>query len=124
VKVRKEVLPHLAEINPKIIETLAQTAELLTSSTPNRIKAVPGRTPSELRLTDLRNLAEIDLYAHVRTWLRGHRGDLRGITLKHVQAIARLVNSPKSGRLVELPGGGQVVKGGGRLAFRHIKLEY
>ena len=124
VKIRKEVLPKLAEINPKIVETLARTSELLAVSPDDNICRSSGDSYSKLKLKDLRKLSENELTTHIRSWLRERRGSLRGITLKHIEAVARLVNSPKSGRIVELPGGGQVVKGGGELAFRHIKLEY
>jgi tRNA(Ile)-lysidine synthase len=124
VKIRKKVLPDLLDINPKIIETLARTAKLLASSTVNCDPNLEQDASAELSLTDLRKLDENELYSHIRSWLRSRRGNLREITLKHIEAVARLVNSPKSGRIAEIPGGGQVVKGGGRLAFRHIKLEY
>ena len=124
VRIRKEILPNLAELNPKIVETLARTAKLFASSPDNGDQDLIETFVDELKLSDLRKLDENQLNSHIRRWLRGCRGSLRGITLKHIEAGARLVNSPKRGRIVELPGGEQVVKGGGRLAFRHIKLEY
>jgi hypothetical protein len=45
------------------------------------------------------------------------------LQLKHIEAIERLILSPKSGKEVELPGGGRVVKQSGLLRFTNIKVE-
>jgi len=119
VRIRMSVLPLLAEINPNIVETLSRTAELLQPPDKGKIAPVNG----SIKLADLSDLSKNELYSHLRAWLEENRGSTRGLQLKHIQAVARLVNSPKSGRLVELPDGDSVVKHGGRLAFRHIKLE-
>jgi tRNA(Ile)-lysidine synthase len=124
VVIRKSILLSLAALNPKIVETLARTADLLTFSTQKNDHPATGGPSSDLKLTDLRKLNENEFYTDIRNWLREQRGGLRGITRKHIEAVFRLVKSPKSGRLVELPGGAAVVKSGGRLAFRHNKLEY
>lgn len=120
VKIRKQVLPLLAEINPKIVESLARLAGLSIGS------ATSTKSPNEasVALTELSGLSNIDLNTQIRAWLSQNRGNSRGLQLKHIEAVARLVKSRKSGRVVELPGGDSVVKSGGRLAFRHIKLEY
>ena len=119
VRIRKSVLPLLAEINPKIVETLSRTAELLQPLDKGKITTVNG----SIKLADLSDLSKNELYSHLRAWIGENRGNTRGLQLKHIEAVARLVNSPKSGRLVELPGGDSVIKHGGRLDFRHIKLE-
>jgi hypothetical protein len=117
--VRKKILPLLAEINPNIIETLARTADLLHSEDQGKIET----RDRSIKLAQLVVLSKNELYSQLRVWLCAHRGSTRGLQLKHIEAIARLVNSPKSGRIVELPGGVAVVKHAGRLDFRHIKLE-
>ena len=119
VRIRKSVLPLLAEINPNIVETLSRTAELLPPENEGKTPTVDG----SIKLADLSDLSKNELYSHLRAWLSQNRGSTRGLQLKHIEAVARLVNSPKSGRIVELPGGDSVVRHGGRLAFRHIKLE-
>ena len=119
VRIRQAVIPLLAEINPNIVETLARTADLLRPE--NNRKIVTG--DGSIKLADLTDLSKTELFSYLRSWLREHRGSTRGLQLKHIEAVARLVNSPKSGRIVELPGGDSVVRRGGRLAFRHIKLE-
>ena len=120
VKVRRQVLPLLAEINPKIIESLSRFAEL---SAHGKVCQETAKRPF-LELSSLIGLPQNDLNTQIRAWLAHNRGNSRGLQLKHIEAVARLAKSPKSGRLIELPGGASVEKSGGRLAFRHIKLEY
>ena len=128
IRIRKTILPKLEEINPRIIETLARTADLMRHG--ERETGGRGEGGKErggegetLKLADLRSMAKSDLYESIREWLRGSRGNLRGLQLKHIEAIERLILSPKSGKTVELPGRGRVVKGGGRLTFDNIKVE-
>ncbi len=115
VRIRKTVLPQLAEINPKIIQTLARTAERLghDSSVSGANNSFEGT--EKLRLNDLKTLSKPDLYVTLRGWLRANRGNLRSLELKHIEAIERLIGSPKSGHTVELPGGGRVRKQSGSL---------
>ncbi|MCA1589941.1 MAG: TilS substrate-binding domain-containing protein, partial [Acidobacteria bacterium] len=119
VRVRKELIPMLAEFNPKIVETLARTAAMFADLQPEpeilqpetfSVKEAKGRAPDELRQM-------------LREWLSHRRGSLRGITLKHIEAIERLIASEKSGRIVEIPGRSRIVKSGGRLTFKNIKVE-
>jgi len=120
VRVRKEIIPFLAELNPKIVETLARTAELL------RIDGYPPEPnvpKGEITIAEARKLEKKELYSLLRNWLREKRGNTRSLQLKHIEAIERLVSSPKSGRVAELPGGDSVLKSGGRLVFREKKLE-
>jgi hypothetical protein len=48
---------------------------------------------------------------------------LRQIELKHIDSIRRLVNSRKSGKTVELPGGSTVLKQNGKLVFSKNLVE-
>jgi tRNA(Ile)-lysidine synthase len=119
VRIRKTILPLLAEINPKIVESLARTGELLGQE---RVQIEPNNNET-MSISDLEKYGNTELNSHIRMWIRQNRGTLRGLELKHIEAVGRLIKSRKSGRVVELPGGDQAVKSGGRLAFRHIKLE-
>ncbi len=127
VRVRKILLPVLIDLNPKIIETLARTASLMAeppgSASAKEPSDAPGEIPVGLSIKEIKTLDKSELYQTVRAWLRVHRGHLRSITLKHIEAIERLILSPKSGRLVEVPGGGAVRKHGGRLQFENIKVD-
>ena len=119
VRVRKILLPLLAEFNPKIVETLARTANLM--QTENE-EAEPFCSQT-LILKDLKTLSRPRLYKTLRVWLEVWRGSLRQIDATHIEAIERLISSRKSGRLVELPGGDAVVKKDGKLILRRKNIE-
>jgi tRNA(Ile)-lysidine synthase len=124
-RIRKTILPSLAELNPRIVDTIARTSELV------RLEVESGPTTEQssrnkngdLSIRDLNRLEKPSLYPKLRRWLRTERGNLRGISLSHIQSIERLIGSRKSGKTAELPGGGRVVKQDGRLVFKHIKVE-
>jgi tRNA(Ile)-lysidine synthase len=127
VWVRKVVIPMLQEANPKIVETLCRTAEMLRSPSnaePDINNSDPGEYPTtgNLDLKHLRTLDSTHLYPVLRDWIKTHRGNLRGIGHKHVEAIEKLIHSTKSGRIAEVPGGA-AVKHGGRLSWRPESVE-
>lgn len=123
VWIRKVLIPMLQEANPKIIDSLCRTAELLREPTSRRTPAEPlHETTGNLDLKHLRMLPKSDLTTLLRDWVRLRRGSLRGIGMKHIEAIAALVHSNKSGRIAELPGG-SAVKHSGRLEWHPKKAE-
>lgn len=117
VRIRKVLIPMLEDFNPKIIETLAKTASLMRDGGGSSGEA-PAEPADKLAVKDLKPLEKADLYRKLRAWLEWHRGDLRGLELKHIEAIESLINSRKSGKTVELPGGETIVKEGGMLSWR------
>ncbi|HEY2866952.1 MAG TPA: tRNA lysidine(34) synthetase TilS [Pyrinomonadaceae bacterium] len=119
VRVRKILIPLLRDFNPKIVERLAETARLLRSELPTDQHI----SPEPLKTVDLLPLAPAGLITLLRAWLGANRGDLRGIELKHIEAIGRLIHSRKSGKTVELPGGDAVFKQDGRLCFSKNLVE-
>ncbi len=121
VRIRKELIPMLETLNPKIVETLAGTAELLSQSIANSTIQIEIR--DELKISELRSLNEGVLYETLRTWLKHHIGNTRGLGLKHIKAIERLLFSEKSGRVAELPGVSSVVKKGGKLVYQKNWVE-
>lgn len=128
VRIRKLLIPMLEDFNPKIVETLAKTAGLMEqrgdAGTRGRGESEKDRgIANELRLHDLRVLPKIELYELLRGWLKEQRGSLRGIELKHVEAIERLIHSRKSGRTAELPNRQAVIKQGGALRFADLRVE-
>jgi len=128
VRIRKLLIPMLEDFNPKIVETLAKTASLMREDVERREGREKARmreeeNGGELRLEDLRTLREIELYELLRGWLKKQRGSLRGIELKHIEAIERLIHSRKSGRTVELPGRQAVIKQKGTLRLEDLKVE-
>lgn len=132
VRIRKILLPLLKDFNPKIIETLARTANLLradaeqlaagqSSGDEDRRSKIEDRRskPENLPLKQLKNVFPSMRLSILRDWLKTNRGNLRGLQLKHIEAIERLAFSRKSGRIAELPGGAAVIKEKGSLHFRH-----
>lgn len=127
VWVRKVLLPMMEEANPKIIESLCRTAESMKTgpgpsgkTTASLIRS--NDEPGQLDLAHLRTLEKADLFPVLRDWIKLHRGNLRGISTKHTEAIHNLIHSKKSGRIVEVPGG-DVVKRDGRLSWHPRKAE-
>ncbi len=120
VRIRKILLPLLEDLNPNIVETLANTAFLMRNAA---LSNGLGPQQPQLQLSDLKALSQADLYDRLRSWLRQRRGDTRSLALKHIQGIERLVLSTKSGRVAELPGGAEVVRSGGKLVYRDKRVE-
>jgi tRNA(Ile)-lysidine synthase len=114
VRIRKILLPLLADFNPNIIDTLANTAALMQKVPSERNHAGEH---DELSISELRAVDDPQLSAIVRTWLGQRRGTTRRLGTRHFEAIERLIKSEKSGRVVEVPGG-QVIKSGGKLTYQ------
>jgi tRNA(Ile)-lysidine synthase len=138
VRIRKILLPMLKDFNPKIIETLAQTAEILRQSSEQLSvnsyqSAVNNEQPDKdqkpktdcqsLQLKDLRDVFPTILRTILREWLENNRGNTRGLELKHIEAIEKLIVSCKSGKVVELPKGESILKKDGKLYFQSAKVE-
>ena len=122
VRIRKILLPLLEDFNPKIIETLANTAALMQGLPKADDAGNQYQSRDELLLSELMLLEQAELYDVIRAWLAAHRGTTRQLGLKHIEAIARLILGSKSGRTAELPGG-YVIKTGGRLVYKQNKVE-
>ena len=112
VRIRREVIPLLSELNPRIVATLARTAE--------HFAAVPpiAPLPEKLRSSDLVKVSEKERLALIRAWMIERRGSSRRLTFAHINAVDKLLTSTKSGRVVELPGGAVVERSGGWLSYR------
>jgi tRNA(Ile)-lysidine synthase len=122
VRIRKEIIPLLKKINPKIIETLSQAANLLREEAEELEKISPILS-EHLSQNELKNLSKAMRLRVLRNWLKNRRGNLRGLDLKHLEAIERLILSRKSGKEVELPGGEKVIKKQGKLFFEKTRVE-
>ena len=123
VRIRKILLPLLEDFNPKIVETLAQTAGLMTSLPKPKMDVAGYGANDCLVLKDLKLLEKRELYDVIRAWLRRHRGTTRALELKHIEGVARLILSAKSGKIAELPYGGRVIKSAGKLIYEDNKVE-
>jgi tRNA(Ile)-lysidine synthase len=149
VRIRKVLLPLLKDFNPKIVETLWQTARLLredalaldaVTERSGDVAEKPGswnfergidedqRPKTEdqivnLPLKDLKDVFPSVRRTVLRDWLKENRGNLRRLELKHIEAVEKLIFSRKSGRTIELPGGEIVSKKNGKLHFQKTKVE-
>lgn len=134
VRVRRQLLPLMKSFNPKIVESLARSAEILRNESDaldgaaRRLVEFAGDTkshskkaPESLRI-DLLQLAQPALrHRALRLWIMEHRENLRRLERVHIAAIDSLIFSRKSGRLVELPGGGKIARTSGRLHYLRNK---
>ena len=123
VKIRKTLLPLLEDMNPNIVETLANTSGLMQHVSWLQRSADNKSTTADLDIKIVKELSKPDLYRTLRGWLSFHRGSSRQLGLKHIQAIERLIFSKKSGRLIELPGDERVHRSDGKLTFAKNKVE-
>ncbi len=136
VRVRARLIPLIKTFNPKAVEAITRTAEILRDDN-SALEAAAGRLieslgaklskshqkPESIR-ADLLRIAPPALRRRaLRQWLLANRGDLRRLERAHILAIENLLLSPKSGRLVELPGGGIVTRKAGRLCYAGGKRE-
>ena len=136
VRVRAQLLPLLKTFNPKAEEAISRAAEILREDN-SALEAAAGRlieysggTPSTSNQkqatirADLLRIAQPALRRRaLRQWLSLNRGDLRRLERAHISAIEKLLFSPKSGRLIELPGGGVVTRKAGCLHYDGEKRE-
>ena len=136
VRVRTQIVPLLKTFNPKAEEAIGRAAEILREDNSaldaavGRLLEYSGVTPSSSNQkqatirADLLRIAQPALRRRaLRRWLSINRGDLRRLERAHIAAIENLLFSPKSGRLVELPGGGVVTRQAGCLHFEGKKRE-
>jgi tRNA(Ile)-lysidine synthase len=130
VKVRKQLLPLMQSFNNKIVEALSRTASQLRedgavlvndsnallkeallsnkedeTETPALDVKVLADTPSALRRRALRRR------------ISEARGSARRLEMVHLLAVEKLLEGNTGGRIVELPGGGRVIRRRNRLEF-------
>ncbi|MCA1622853.1 MAG: tRNA lysidine(34) synthetase TilS [Acidobacteria bacterium] len=128
VRVRKVLIPLLEDFNPKIIETLAQTAFILQKDF-ETLKSISFRADLDeeeknnkkreenLKIKDFKELFPSMRQYFLREWLKEQRGNLRGLNKKHFEAIESLIFSRKSGKKAELPNNEFLLKERGSLIF-------
>ena len=131
VKIRKQVLPLMQQVNRRVVEALSRTASLLkedgsllvsqadlllseatdneptnhdTKVPPISVDVLLGAPPA------LRRRA-------LRQWISTGRGDSRRVEMVHLLAVERLLEGNKGGRTVELPNGCRVRRRRGSLEF-------
>jgi tRNA(Ile)-lysidine synthase len=150
VRVRRRLLPLLAEFNPRAVEALARTADLLREDaaaleeSASQLLAAAQKKAAEgdrggakagegaarppeanappVSVAVLREAPAALRRRALRLWLARGRGDLRRIEAAHLLAVERLLGGERGGRVAELPGGGRVERRRGQLLFRPEKV--
>lgn len=133
VRVRRQLLPLMESFNPRVVQGLTRTAELLREDSMALDVAAArllelalegSRTPrngkgSEATLRmDLLVMADPALRRRaLRQWLGRCRGDLRRLERVHILAVENLVLGEQGGRAIELPGGSKVSRKSGWIRY-------
>jgi len=134
VRVRRQLLPLMESFNPKVVQGLTRTAELLredgvaldlaaarllelASESVPPVRDSGKETPVTLRF-ELLAMAHPALRRRaLRHWLTQCRGDLKRLERVHILAVESLLFGNHGGRAVELPGGSKVSRKGGLIRF-------
>ena len=139
VRVRRTLLPLLETFNPRVAETLARTADLLSEDAhvleleaarlldaahDDEIDVVETPLGAWPLRADMLAAAPRSLRRRaLRQWLARGRGDLRRLEAVHVAAVEKLLKGERGGRVIELPGGASVERQRGRLYFAGKKKD-
>jgi tRNA(Ile)-lysidine synthase len=133
VRVRRHLLPLMETFNPRVVEALARTAELLRedartlrSAAEELLKraseevmakgSAGGASVAGSLSVDILKAAPVSLRRRaLRLWLAERRGDNRRLELVHLLGIERLLAGERGGRRAELPDGSFVEVRRGRL---------
>lgn len=129
VRVRKELIPALKELNPGIVRTLSRVSGVLAAELEmletGHISSVLREicVDEKIKISQIKSFTPIARETLVRKWLEARRGSLRGIGRANLKAVADLATTRKSGATVEIPGFGIVVKHRGCLVFKDLQVE-
>lgn len=136
VRVRRELLPLMESFNPRVVESLARTAELLREdakalnaaaqwvlkSASVEEENVEGETSASvvgsLRVDILRLVSASIRRRALRLWLARGRGDARRLELVHLLGVEKLLKGERGGRVALLPGGCFIERRRGRLLLK------
>lgn len=130
VRVRTQLLPLMTSFNPRIVESLSRSTEILREdnaaleSAATRLLELsmngdaPGAKGGSALRPDLLRLAQPALRRRaLRQWIASCRGDLRRLEHAHILAVERLLFNTGSGRVIELPGGGRIQRNRGLFRY-------
>jgi tRNA(Ile)-lysidine synthase len=127
VRVRRQIVPLMQTLNPRIVEAVARTGELLRDDDDALTSAAERLLELSLEKSKPGNLLRVDLLADsppalrrraLRLWLERCRGDLRRLELTHIRAVETLVVENRGARTIELPGHAVVTRNHGLLGFK------
>jgi tRNA(Ile)-lysidine synthase len=133
VRVRRQLLPLMQTFNPKMVEGLARTAELLRDDSlaldqgaarllelSLEFRSDPDNPAADGTLVrwDLLSKAPRALRRRaLRLWIGRCRGDLKRVEHVHIVALETLLCGNRGGRVIELPGGARVARKQALLEF-------
>ena len=131
VRVRRQLIPLLETFNPKIVETLSRTADLLReddAALDEEAERWLNRAGCEdqtaaLRVEIVKEAPAAIRRRVLRRWIEINRGHLRRIELVHIEAVEKLLEGERGGRVAELPGGAEIERRRGLLYFRQKEVE-
>jgi tRNA(Ile)-lysidine synthase len=133
VRVRRQLLPLMETFNPKIVQGLTRTADLLRDdgialdlAAARLLELADESASADRKGKDGRPTLRIDLLAMahpalrrraLRQWLAQCRGDLKRLERVHILAVESLLFGNHGGRAVELPGSSRVSRKSGSIRF-------
>ena len=130
VRVRQQLLPLMETFNPKQVEALVRTAELLREDNIALDRGAAtllelsiaqdevSREGERLLRVDLLSVAPPALRRRaLRLWIGRCRGDLKRLERVHIAAVENLLRGDRGGRVAELPGGDRVSRKRGLLQY-------
>ena len=133
VRVRQQLLPLMETFNPKLVEALARTAELLREDSialdrgaTTLLELSIGQDEASRENERARALLRIDLLSvappalrrrALRLWIGRCRGNLKRLERVHIAAVENLLLGETGGRVAELPGGDSVSRKRGLLQY-------
>lgn len=116
-RIRHELIPLLETFNPNIVEILSKTAQFISEEDEALENLVSEFDDEKMKVAELKKMASPLRRRILMNWIKNKRGNLRGISSVHIEAVEKLILSEKSGRFVELPKGCLVRKSQGKLCF-------
>jgi tRNA(Ile)-lysidine synthase len=136
VRVRRQLMPLLESFNPRVVEALSRTAELLREDAAalnaaaeellslaceeeKNVLSEKGASIHASLSVDVLGRAPVAVRRRaLRLWLARGRGDLRRLELVHLAGVEKLLKGERGGRVAELPGNYFVERRRGRLLLR------
>ena len=137
VRVRRRLLPLMETFNPRIVESLARTSQLLREDAEvlnawaeellRAARVQENRATESEKGACLSGALDVHILAGapsairrraLRLWIAGGRGDLRRLELVHLLGVEKLLEGERGGRIAELPGGSFVERRGGNIRLR------
>ncbi|HEX8845960.1 MAG TPA: tRNA lysidine(34) synthetase TilS [Pyrinomonadaceae bacterium] len=138
VRVRRELLPMLLTFNPRAVESLGRTAELLRgdasvlnaaaaelldAASEDEKDGANGPPARQSLSVNILSRAPLALRRRaLRLWIARERGDLRRLELTHLAGVEKLLEGERGGRVAELPGGSFIERRGGRLRLYNKRV--